>query len=91
MTEASKSDKNKKEEEENFKCRPSELPIYTPDNKQALQVQNVQTAEPNLIEKSVGSVRVKLFSALDQVKHFKDTTEDYIVDGISGAQCKFAR
>lgn len=78
--------KEKKEEE--FKCRPSELPIYTPEIKSDLEPQQKIRTKPGLIENTFGRIRVRVFTVINQVKHYQTVTEDAIEDSISNAECK---
>lgn len=71
------------------KCRPSELPIYTPEKK--VKAQEVERApEPGAIENTFATIRRNIFSFTSEVKAYERVAEEYIGQGIENADCKFS-
>lgn len=70
------------------KCRPSELPIYTPEKK--VKSQELESPpEPGAIENTFATIRRNIFAFTSEVKAYERVAEDYIEQGIENADCKF--
>lgn len=83
VSESSNKDKNEK-----F-CRPSELPIYSPE---CSTVTNVpQSNEPGLIESYFASVRRSIAAVTTQFRLIQRVAEDNIQTGVENADCILLR
>lgn len=70
------------------KCRPSELPIYTPEKK--VKAQELESPpQPGAIENTFATIRRNIFTFTSEVKAYERVAEDYIEQGIENADCKF--
>ncbi|KAK9686673.1 Apolipoprotein O [Popillia japonica] len=72
-------------EKNELKCRPSELPIYSPDSPQEVTSTTKTVREPGAIEKQIGVIRREITSLTKQAKELQYTVENLYHDG--KAQC----
>lgn len=68
-------------------CRPSELPIYTPEVPIAKQ-EKEPPSEPGVIENSFGVIRRTLFTCTEEVKAYQRVAIDSIEAGAENVDCK---
>ncbi|KAI4466085.1 micos complex subunit mic26 / mic27 family member [Holotrichia oblita] len=68
-------------EKNELKCRPSELPIYTPDSPQEVTRATKTVREPGAIEKQIGVIRREITSLTSQIKELQYMAENFYSDG----------
>lgn len=69
-------------------CRPSELPIYTPDPVTRTIQQTDQDQAPNFIENSVKSVRQTLGKFTDEFVAYEKVAKQSLSESRENVECK---
>lgn len=79
ISEASSNEKNKQ-----F-CRPSELPIYTPDSPPITKVS--EPSEPSIIENYFATARRGITTVAEQFRWIQRVAEENVQAGVDKADC----
>lgn len=69
-------------------CKPSELPIYTPDKPTVSQQEPECFPEPGAIENTFATIRRTIFTFTTEVNAYQRVATEYVEKGIDNADCK---